>query len=126
MTHHDPLGSLTFPSNAPLTDLLQDLKKALSTRYIGYSDVEKRIRVPSFMKETYQGLEYRHGNIIKLFDQALSLDWLENDRSETRLTVPSIMSSALAQSSTQSSWQYMESGAGSSNGSEQLNSGPVV
>jgi len=104
MTHHDPLGSLTFPSNALLTDLLQDLKKALSTRYIGYSDVEKRIRVPSFMKEgTYQGLEYRHDNIIKLFDQALSLDWPENDRSETRLTVPSIMSSALAHSSTQSS-----------------------
>ena len=63
MKNHCDNGDLTLEDlTAPLTGLLRDLKKALSARYIGYSDIEKRIRVLSFMKATYQGLEYKHDN----------------------------------------------------------------
>lgn len=116
---------LTFTSNTPLTDLLYNLKAALSKRY---TTEQKNTGVPSFMsKEEYDGLEFKHDDMVRLFDVALSSHgWPEKDKSKERLTVPSNSSAALKQLGTKRSWTHLESSASSSSSSKQLNSGLVM
>jgi hypothetical protein len=116
------LNGLTFTSNEPLTKLVTRLKQVLSVRYIDGSG-----SMLSFVsKDVYDALEYRHDNIIKLFDQALESDgWPENDRAPLPVTLPSISSIGILRANSKRAFNHVSTG-GTTGGTSTSNSSVSV
>jgi hypothetical protein len=118
------LDGLTFTSNEPLTELVEGLMTVLSERY---KDGRFRTSMPSFVsKDEYDELEFKHDNIIKLFDQALESDgWPENDRAPLPVTLPSISSIGILRANSKRAFNHVSTG-GTTGGTSTSNSSVSV
>jgi len=119
------LDKINFLHNKPLTDLVYKLKKVLSKRY---EEAEDKGFPPFMSKEQYEALEFKHDNIIQLFNQALSSDgWPEkDDRSLEPLTLPSISSAVATRGSSKRLQRHLMWGDSSSRSSKRLKQSPVM
>ena len=76
------LDDFSISSNAPLEELIVELKRALTVRYsVGYKRENPALKSSLFGMEDYNKSVLKHDNIFELFTMALSSsDWPQDDK----------------------------------------------
>ena len=116
------LLSLRFTSNDPLSDLVFNLKLALSKRYQNGSNPTTSL--PSFVsREVYKSLPFTHDTMIRLFDDPLNAEnWPVNEKIVNR-RMASNLSAAFIMSSSKRSRSCLGASANSNSVTKRLNLG---